>query len=143
MAREYFPKYSEITRDVYDQVKGVLRGYDRLKKKRLDLLYASCYQITGMPHSGGTGDKTGRKAVELAYIDERLDAIGQAAELMRGERGHRVELDFDPVKAFWSYDYFNCQHKRTAGKPNGPCRRTWNNYKYRFAAVLAEKLKIF
>lgn len=143
MAREYFPKYCEIQRDVYDQIKGILRGYDRLKRVRKDIIYGTGTGDSGMPKGSMPGNPTEQKAIRLAYIDERLEAIDQSAVLMRGERGYKVYEDFDPIKAFWSYDYFNCQHKRTKEKPNGPCRRTWNNYRYRFAAVIAEKLKIF
>ena len=143
MAREYFPKYCELPKDVYEQVKAILRGYDRLKRERLDILYVTVRKEEGMPHGASAGDPTAKRAEKLAYIDQKLEAIDQSAVLMRGERGYRVYEGFDPVKAFLSYDYFNCQHKRTEQKPNGPCRRTWNNYKYRFAAVIAEKMKIF
>lgn len=143
MAREYFPKYSEVPKDIYDQVKGVLRGYDRLRKKRLDLLHGSCYQITGMPHGGETGDRTAQKAIELAYIDGRLEAIDQTCVAIRGWFGDTVCEDFDPIKAYWNYNYFNYQHKRKGEKDDGPSRRTWNRYKHRFASGVAEKLNLF
>lgn len=143
MARNYFRKGCEISRDVYYQVKGILMGYDRLKKERLDILYGAQYAISGMPHGGNVGDPTAQKAEKLAAIDEKLKGIEQAAMLMRGERGDRVPEEFDPIKAYWNYDYFNCQHKRTKESPNGPCRRTWNNYKDRFSWAIAQNLKIF
>lgn len=143
MAREYFPKYSEVSRDVYDQVKGILRGYDRLKRKRLDLLHAACYQITGMPQSGEAGDGTAKKAVALAYIDERLEAIDQTCSAIRAWFGDTVHEDFDPIKAYWNYNYYNYQHKRKGERDNGPSRRTWNRYKHRLTAGVAENLKLF
>lgn len=39
--REYFPKSSEISKDVYKQVKAILEGYDRLKQERLNIMYGS------------------------------------------------------------------------------------------------------
>ena len=141
--RDFHRKSCEISRDVYYQVKGILMGYDRLKKERLDLLYGTQYVISGMPRGSGVGDPTASKAEKLAVIDERWKGIDQAAVLMRGERGERVYESFDPIKAYWSYDYFNCQHKRTKESPNGPCRRTWNNYKDRFSTAIAQNLKIF
>ncbi len=141
--RDYHRKSCEISRDMYYQVKGILMGYDRLKKERLDLLYGAQYAISGMPHGDGVGDPTAQKAEKLAAVNNRLEAIDQAAVLMRGERGDKVYESFDPIKAYWSYDYFNCQHKRTKESPNGPCRRTWNTYKDRFSAAIAQMLKIF
>lgn len=140
--RDYHRKNCDISRDVYYQVKGILMGYDRLKKEWIDLLYGSQYTISGMPGAGNISDPTAHKAERLSVLGERLEAIDQAAVLMRGERGDQVHETFDPVKAYWSYDYFNCQHRRTKDSPNGPCRRTWNNYKDRFSAVIAQKLKI-
>lgn len=140
--RDYHRKSCEISRDVYYQVKGILMGYDRLRKERLDILYGAQFEISGMPGGSGMGNPTEQKAAKLAALDERLEAIDQAAVLMRGERGDRVYDEFDPIKAYWSYDYFNCQHKRTKESPNGPCRRTWNNYKDRFSTAIAQRLKI-
>lgn len=143
MAREYFPKYSEVTKDVYDQVKGILRGYDRLKRKRLELLYSGCYHTTGMPESGETEGEQSTQAAELAYIDERLEAIGQSCVAARGWFGDTVYEGFDPIKAYWNYNYFNYQHIRQRKDDKGPSRSTWNRYKHRLTAIMAEKLKIF
>lgn len=141
--RDFHRKSCGISRDVYYQVKGILMGYDRLKKEKLDLLYGAQYVISGMPHGSAVGDPTASRAEKLAAVNERLKGIDQAAVLMRGERGDRVYESFDPIKAYWSYDYFNCQHLRTKESPNGPCRRTWNNYKDRFSEAIAQNLKIF
>lgn len=141
--REYFPKYSEVTRDIYDQVKGILRGYDRLRRKRTDLLHEACYQITGMPHGSGPGDPTAKRAIELSCIDERLAAIDQTCVEIRGWFGDSVQDGFDPIKAYWSYNYFNYQHERRGEKDDGPSKSTWNRYKHRLAAGVAEKLNIF
>lgn len=143
MAREYFPKYSEVPRDIYDQVKGILRGYDRLREERLDLLYETRYQITGMPHGGEPGDMTAEKAIRLASIDKRLEAIDQTSIAMRGWLGDKVPEDFDPLKAYWNYNYFNYQHKRNGAESFGPSRRTWNRYKHRYTAGVAKKLNLF
>lgn len=143
MAREYFPKYSEVSHDVFDQIKAIMRGYDRLKRDRMDIIYGSNYQLHGMPTSGETGDPTSQKAVKLAYINARLEAIDQTAVLMRGLFGSTVYEDFDPIKAYWNYDYFNYQHIRSGVDDKGPAPRTWTRYKHKFAAGVAEKLNIF
>lgn len=141
--RDYHRKGSQISRGTYYRVKGMLMDYDRMRRDRLDLLYGAQYSISGMPHGAGDGKPTEQKALKLAAIETELAAIEQAAVLMRGERGHLVGEGFDPIKAYWSYDYFNCQHQRIAGSWNGPCRKTWNNFKDRFSAAIAQNLKLF
>lgn len=143
MAREYFPKYSEVPKDIYEQVKGILRGYDRLKRERIDILYGSHSPSNGMPSGSGVTDETAIKASKLAYINQRLEAIDQTSVAMRGLLGEKVSEDFDPLKAFWNYNYFNCQHRRTSGKPNGPAYSTWKRYRYRYVGGIAKKLKLF
>lgn len=33
LAREYFPKYCELSRDVFDQVKAIMKGYPHAVEK--------------------------------------------------------------------------------------------------------------
>ena len=140
--RDYHPKYSELPKDLYEQVKAVLKGYDRLKRDRLDVLHGSPPR-NGMPSGSEPGNPTEHKAIKLAYIDSRLEAVDQAAVMMRGWFGEKVELDFDPVKAFWNYNYYNYKHARVDADSEGPSRRSWIRYKHRFAAAVALNLKIF
>ena len=140
--REYFPKYSELPKDLYEQVKSILRGYDRLKRARLDVLYGSGAG-GGMPKSNTPGNPTEQKAVKLAYIDGRLESIDQAAVLMRAWLSDKVCDDFDPLKAYWNYDYYNYKHKREDADADGPSRRSWNRYKHRFSAAVAKNIKLF
>lgn len=139
--REYYPKYAEIPKDVFDQVKGILKGYDRLKHERLDILHGTPPKEEG--HSANPGKPTEQKAVKLAYINGRLEAIDQACVYMRGNFDGKVSYEFDPLKAFWNYDYFNCEHIRKDEGDTGPVYRTWLRYRHRFAAIVAENLKIF
>ena len=140
--REYFPKYSELPRDLFEQVKGILKGYDRLKRERLNVLHGSA-SGNGMPKGNTPGNPTEQRAIKLAAIDERLHAIGQADVLIRVWLGDKVYEDFDPQKAYWNYDYYNYMHKRTAEDTEGPSRRSWNRYKHRYSAVVAQNLKLF
>lgn len=141
--REYFPKYSEVPKDVYEQVKAILRGYDRLKRDRLDLIYGSGRKGDGMPRGSDPGNPTEQRAIKLAYINGRLEAVDQASVLLRGWLGNKVEYDFDPIKAFWNYNYYNYKHVRAKGKDDGPSSRSWIRYKHRFAAAVALNLKLF
>jgi hypothetical protein len=141
--REYYPKYSEVPKDVYEQVKALLRGYDRLKKERLDLIYGSKQQSDGMPRGSGVSLPTEQKAIKLAYIESRLEAVDQSAVFMRGKYSEKVNEDFDPVRAFWSFDYFNYQHIRKNEDDEGPVRKTWTRYRFAFAGIIAKRLNIF
>lgn len=85
--RDYYPKYSEVPKDVYEQVK--------------------------------------------------------AAVLMRGKYDGKVYEDFDPVKAFWSYDYFNYPHIRADKNDEGPVRKTWTRFRFSFAGIITKRLNIF
>ncbi len=140
--REYHRKSCRVSPGVYKQVKGILQDYDRLKRDRLDILYGS-RQTDDMPRGSDVGMPTEQRAIRLSYIDNRLVAIDQSAVLMRVWLGEKVTESFDPVKAYWSYDYYNCQHKRTRAGDNGPSRRTWHRCKDRFTECIAEKLKLF
>ena len=140
--REYYPKKSEIPKDIYKQVVAILQGYDNLKKKRLDILYGTPQkEQESRPSEPST--PTENRAIKLSQIDDRLHAVDQICVWMRGKLGGKVSEDFDPLKAFWSYDYYNCQHYRKSGGDNGPSRSTWNRYRWRFAALIAEKLELF
>ena len=140
--REYHRKSCAVSRGVYVQVKGLLQDYDRLKRDRIDILYGS-KQFDGMPRGSDVGAPTEQKAIRMAYISTRLEAIDQSAFLMRTWLGDKVFEGFDPIEAYWSYDYFNFQHRRTSEDHNGPCRRTWHKYKDRFTESIAQKLNIF
>ena len=142
MAREYFPKYCEVPRDVYDEVKAVLRGYDRLRREQMDIIYGSP-SSDGTPHGSTPGDPTAQKAIKLSYIDGRLEAIDQTAFMLKAWLGDKVPESFDPIKAFWSYDYYNYMHIRRDADDNGPVRKTWTRYRYRFAGEAARRLKLF
>lgn len=140
--REYYPKKAEIPKDIYEQVKGILKGYDRLKEDRYKLLYETPQKQEG-GHSSDVGDPTAQKAIRLAYINERLHAIDQAQMWMRGKLDGRVDYDFNPLRAFYDYAYYNLSFKRADDEDNGPAERTWKRYRIRFAAIVAKNLNIF
>jgi len=140
--RRYHRKSCSVSSGVYKQINGLMQDYDRLKKDRLDIIYGT-KKPDGMPRGSDVGKPTEQKAVQLAYIESRLKAIDQTCVLMRGWFGDKVHEDFDPIRAYWSYDYFNYEHIRKDENDNGPCRRTWNNYKDRFTESVAQKLNIF
>jgi len=140
--REYYPQYAEISKDVYEQVKGILRGYDRIKKERLDLLYGTPHK-NGGNRSSEPGNPTEQKALKLESISARLEGIDQACIAMRGDYSKKTSYEFDPLRAFWNYNYFNCQHIRRGSNDNGPAYRTWLRYRFKFAAAVATNLKLF
>lgn len=140
--REFYPKYSEIPKDVYEQVKAVLKGYERYKRERLNILHNTPQKAEG-GRGSQPGNPTEQKAVKMAYFDEQIRAIDQAKMWMRGKLDGKVGYDFDPLEAFWSYSYFNSAHIRRAGHDHGPAERTWKRYRFRFAAIVAKNLNLF
>lgn len=131
-----------LPHNVYMQVQYKIKDYDRLKKERLDVLYGYGNKVDGMPRGNRIGRPTEESAIRLAYIDDQLAAIDQSAVEMRGRFSKRVYEDFDPIKAYWSYDYFNYIHIRNKESDEGPSRSTWNRFKCVFSSMIAQKLKI-
>lgn len=138
---EYVRKKSGIDKTLYRKVKYILADYDRMKRDKMDILYGSSAPSDGMPKGTGIGRPTERKAERLAVLESDLYAIDQACVAVRGAYSGKVYDDFDPIKAYWNYDYFNYMHIRTEKSPEGPVRRTWHRYKDSFTKIVAEKMK--
>ncbi|WP_343274622.1 hypothetical protein [Ligaoa zhengdingensis] len=141
--REYIRKSSGLDRSLTRRLKAVIGDYDRLKKRRLDIIYGGSTRQDGMPHGGGVGKPTEEKGTRLAEIDRELEAIDQTCVEIRAIYSAKVQPEFDPIKAYWQYDYFNYMHIRSPISPEGPSRRTWNRYKDRIHMMLAKKLGLF
>ena len=137
--REYTRKAVEKT--VYRQVKALLEDYDRLRRKRADILLGSAPPGTGLPRSPAPGQPTERKAALLAAINDDLDAIDRACDAIRREYAGRMRGSFDPIRAYWSYNYYNYKHLRTKTMPDGPGRRAWHYYKNRLTEKIAKNKK--
>lgn len=145
MARTYIRKTgpcAKVPKAIRIQIKYKLMDYDRLVKERFDIMHGSPPPPDGMPRGGGVGKPTEEKAVRLAMIDIELKAIDQSASEIRGEYDTKVHWDFNPIKAYWSYDYYNYMHIRKGGTDEGPSRRTWNRYKDYLTYKIAKKLKL-
>lgn len=137
--REYVGKKSGVERSVFFRVKYFLKDYDRLKRERISILYGSPPPPDGMPRGSASGNPTEDKAVRLMAINADLEAIEQSAVEVRGEYSGKVKDDWDPIKAYWDYNYFNCVHIRTRQNPEGPSRSTWTRYKYDLTRRIADK----
>lgn len=144
MPRNYIRKETlgEIPKDVYMRVHWLLRGYERMKRERLDIIWSSSPQ-NGMPKAKGNASPTEAKAIKLASIENELQAIDQSAVEVRGEYSSATEESFDPIKAYFSYDYFNASHKRKSEDDLGPSEKTWRRFKQYFSVKIAKKAKLF
>ena len=60
------------------QVIYAIRGYDRLKRERGDILAGNRSADDGMPKSPTPGDPVAEKATKLAAISSKIDAIDRA-----------------------------------------------------------------
>lgn len=127
---------------VYNQIKWKLKDYERLKQERLDLLHGLSGPPDGMPRGSGIGNPTEQKAMRLDSIERELEAIEQSCMEMIGERSGKACPGFDPVRAYWSYEYFNAQHIRRGKNDLGPCRMTWHRFKDRLTEKIAERMNL-
>ena len=114
-----------VPHNIYMQIQYKIKDYDRLKRDRVNAY----------------GDA--EQKVKLSYIENELKAIDQACIEIRGIYSDRTQEDFDPIKAYWSYDYFNYIFKRKSDDDEGPSYRTWNRYKINLSKAIANNLKIF
>lgn len=130
--------------DLYMRVQYIIQGYNRLKREYIDILHSSPSAPDGMPRgSGGTSNPTLDKAIKLENISGELHALDQAIVEIRGIYSKKVIDEFDPIKAYWSYDYFNYIHIRKSVDDTGPSRRTWNYFKVLLSQKIAQKMKLF
>lgn len=145
MSSNYQRKKSKyvLPGNVYMQIKYRIKDYDRLLRDKTNILYGGASASNGMPRGCETSDPTQDKAIKIAYIDRELDAIDQSVIEIRGEYSKKVYENFDPIKAYWNYDYFNYMFVRTKEDSNGPCRRTWSYFKGKFSYKIAKRLNLF
>ena len=142
MAREYIPKAWVYGKPAWNRTKWLLSAYDSLVRERQDILYGSHKPPDGMPKGSGVSNPTEAKAMRLVRINEELDAIEQSAMQMRGWLSKEVQPEFDPVRAFWSYDYYNYMFVRKKDDNEGPCIRTWRTYRVMLMTLIAQRAKI-
>lgn len=138
--RNYIRKSSGLEASLHYRVWAILRDYERMRCVRANILYGSAAQADGTPRNPAIGNPTEKKALQLAAVSREVDAVDQTCMQLRGEYSGKVYYDFDPIKAYWEYAYFNYVHLRTGNKPNGPTTRTWGRYRDKFAKILLEKL---
>ncbi|MEG2429217.1 MAG: hypothetical protein RSA99_02425 [Oscillospiraceae bacterium] len=141
--RTYKRKNTDIPTDVYTAMKSILSGYDRLKAQKIAVEQRGNPPPNGMPRGNDISNPTQDKALILSSINEKLYAIDQTYIEMQGAYSAKTYDEFNPIKAFWSYDYFNYMHKRKNCDDIGPTYRTWGNFKYRFAKSMAKKLRFY
>ena len=132
-----------IPHNIYMQVQYKLKDYDRLMKEKLDILYAPPKPPDGMPKGNGTSSTVEDKAVKRDAIDRELAAIDQGAVMMIASYANAVYDDFNPIKAYWSYNYYNYMHIRKHENDHGPSRRKWNYFKSILTGIVAKNLKLF
>lgn len=137
MPRNYQQKsYKEyiLPHNVYMQVLYIIRDYERLLEEKERILHSSPFD-DGQPKGTDTGNPTERKALKLAQISSKINAIDQTCAEMVGYYSKRVDT-FKPLEAFHNYSYFSYK----LGKSGGYCDRTWKRYRQKFAYLVAKKI---
>ena len=132
MARQYILKHTN--KALFKRIGNILLSYNDQIKERNDILLGSPLPPDGMPRGNNVGRPTENKALRLAQIDAELYAIDQSIIEMQGELSGKVDDDFDVLKAYWNYAYYDC-HK-------GGCEKSWNNFKHTFSYKIAKKLNL-
>jgi len=137
----YESKYS-LPQDITMQVHYILKGYDRLKNEYLEIMYSSPPPSDGI-RTNKISTPTENKAIKLSYITDKLNIIDQTISETRRIYSDKMELEFDVMRAYWSYDYYNYIHKRKGLNDEGPCLRKWKYFKSYFRYRLAQRLNLY
>lgn len=126
--REYIPKRSDqytLPKNVYYQALYAVRDYARLRNEYNEMLYRSSTP-DGQPHSTMPGDPTGRLAVRISELSDKLTAIDRALHMIPEEYRRGVA---DNVM-------YGCRYPYTA------CMKTWSNYRRKFLFYTAKYLRL-
>lgn len=114
-----------LPHNVYVQVIYAVRDYDRLKNERKKLLHGSPPPPDGMPRGKGeAGSPTEKRALRLAEIEVRLEAIDAAIKTIPLEYRKGVLNNL----IYW------------ARYPADADMRTYRRYKQRVVYEIAKKL---
>lgn len=131
-----------IDHNVYMQMVYKLKDYSRLIKERSNTMYDIPYSDLELSENE-IKNQAKEKTKKLTYINNTLEAIDKSSMWIKNEMKEKVYDDFEPLKAFWSYDYFNYMHKRKCEDDIGPSARTWNYFKSKLAYKTSKELNIF
>ena len=122
---------------------NMVKGYSEMRSRRTKILYGSPAPPDGMPRSGRTGNPTEDKAVTLAAIDSRIEAIEEVMAEMKCKYGNTFTgEEFEPYEAFMDYGVF-CYYRSRKERNTSPSQKTWSRYRSEVLYKLAKKLKLF
>lgn len=129
MARDYQRKKTKYSLPpaVYHQTLWQIRDYDRLRKKRDEILESSAGPPDGMPGgSGHTGDPTQSKAIRLAEMSRIVGIIDDEFARIPAEYRDGV----------WKSIQSNAPY------PIDAARVTYSRWKSRFVCAVAKRLNL-
>lgn len=136
-------KYHIEDHYLYMEMLNLMKGYNDMRRRRIKILYGSPAPPDGMPRGNKTGTPTEDKALVLAAIDERLDAIDEVMAEMRGKYSKTYTgEEFAPYDAFMDYGVF-CYYRSKKGRDEAPAQKTWSRYRSEVLYKLAKKLNLF
>lgn len=146
MPREYQLKTSgySLPHDTYMEVKYIIKGYHRTLRERNKIMYSSPYP-DGQPRGSAISDTTANKAVRLAMLSSRVEAIDRAVHDINAEYGNRIKRDdvdgFDTLEAYEDYGTF-CYYLHDPETMWEPSVRTWKRFNSMFAYFVAKNLNL-
>lgn len=145
MARNYQVKsrYHIDDHFLYMEMLNLMKGYNEMRARRTKILYGSPAPPDGMPRGGNVGFPTEDKAVTLAAIDSRIEAIQEVLAEMQCKYGDTFTGEpFEPYEAFMDYGIF-CYYRSRKDRDTAPTQKTWSRYRSEVLYKLAKKLKLF
>ena len=139
MPRNYQTEIArDIPKDVYMEVMWKINGYERRRRERENILFASTSR-DGQPKSSGMGDPTANAATRLAMLSESVEAIDKAMHDMNALYTCKMKRDdtgqFDALGAFNDYGAF-CYFMHNPKNGMQSVYRTWNRFRSAFIKKL-------
>ena len=130
--RDYIVKSDKadyVPRDIYMQVKYRLKSVERLKSLKSKLLIKALLSA--------------EEKRLLKRIENELENIKAVCNTVLQELSGQTLKEFEPLKAYFSYEHYNAYMKRSNKKDDlGKGYKTWGKYKRRMTLITAERLKI-
>ncbi|MEG1136388.1 MAG: hypothetical protein RSD65_06275 [Anaerovoracaceae bacterium] len=122
--RDYTLKSYGLTNEIANQVLWLVRDYKRMKTEYNNTIWDSPDPPDGQPRGNSIGDSTSRKAIKMAELFRKLEAIERS----------KLEIPEQYREGVWNNLLYKTPY------PAGADRTTWWRQKTRFVHRVAEKM---
>jgi hypothetical protein len=115
-----------LPHNVYMQTLYIIRDYADMKKRREAVLSFPSPKLDGMPRGGKNKDLVAEKAIKLAFIDTKINAVEAA----------KNHIPPEYVKGVWDKIQYKSRY------PDYACYDTWQRWKQRYVYHVARLLDL-